>query len=208
LSDRLPNVVVVSAPSGTGKSTVLARLLGDLPRIRFSVSHTTRPPRPGETDGVQYHFVGRSAFEEAVGAGRFLEWAKVHGELYGTSRAEYDRAVAEGLDLLLDLDVQGAAQLRLKLAGTVTVFILPPSFRDLEQRLRRRGQDDEETIRRRLATAREEVGLYTEYDYTLVNDDLTRCVGDLKAIIRAAGCRTAGVDPTARRIVDTFFPKE
>jgi guanylate kinase len=208
LSERVPNVIVVSAPSGTGKSTVLARVLAELPRLRFSVSHTTRPPRRGETDGVQYHFVGRAGFEEAVRAGRFLEWAEVHGELYGTSRAEYDRAVAEEVDLLLDLDVQGAAQLRMKLDGTVTVFVLPPSFADLERRLRGRAQDDEETVRRRLATAREEVGLYGEYQYTIVNDDLERCVLDLKSIIRAARCRTSGVDGAARRIVATFEPKE
>lgn len=196
--------MVVSAPSGAGKSTVLERVLRELSGIRFSVSHTTRPPRPGETDGVQYHFVTREAFGELIRKDLLLEWADVHDHRYGTARSEYDKAVEEGVDLLLDLDVQGAAQIRLKLPECVSVFIFPPSYQVLEERLRGRGHDDEATIRRRLDAALEEMSLYAEYDYAVVNDDLDRCVEDLKAVIRAARCRTSRMEGPAGLILGTF----
>lgn len=204
MSSAWPNAIVVSAPSGSGKSTVLSRVLRELPGIRFSVSHTTRPPRPGETDGVEYHFVGRPDFEAFRDRGRLLEWAEVHGHLYGTAREEYERAQRDGVDLLMDLDVQGAAQVRLKVPEAVTVFILPPSYADLERRLRGRGQDDETVIRRRLEAAREEMELFETYDHTLVNDDLEGCVEDLKSVIRAARRRTRGMLDAARRVIGTF----
>jgi len=204
LSEWLPNVIVVSAPSGAGKSTVLGRVLREISGIRFSVSHTTRAPRPGEIDGVEYHFVDRAGFERLISERTFLEWADVHGERYGTARTEYERAVADGVDLLLDLDVQGAAQARLAFADAVTIFIMPPSFQVLEARLRGRGQDDDATIRRRLEAAREEASLYREYQYVLFNDDLDKCVEALESVIRAARCRTSRVDAAARRILDTF----
>jgi guanylate kinase len=207
LSERLPNVIVVSAPSGAGKSTVLKRILEELPGIRFSVSHTTRPVRPGETDGVHYHFVSTEAFARLKAAGRMLEWADVHGHQYGTGYAEYERAQAEGVDLLLDLDVQGAAQVRVKIRDAVSVFILPPSFQVLERRLRGRGSEPELVIARRLAASEEEAGLYREYDYTLVNDDLDRCADSLKCVIRAARCRTSRVAAQAGAILDTFKNK-
>ena len=151
---------MVSGPSGAGKSTILSRVLEEMGNLRFSVSHTTRAPREGETEGVQYHFVDRPTFEDMRDRGLFLEWAEVHGELYGTSRAEYDRAATDGVDLLLDLDVQGAAQVRKAFPDAVTVFILPPSYTELERRLRGRGAENEGNFRRRLQAAGEELSLY------------------------------------------------
>jgi guanylate kinase len=204
LSSARPNAIVVSAPSGSGKSTVLSRVLRELPGLRFSVSHTTRPPRAGEQNGVDYHFVDHAVFEDIRARGRLLEWAEVHGQLYGTAHEEYAAAQRDGVDLLLDLDVQGAAQVRLKLPEVVTVFILPPSYADLERRLRGRGQDDEATIRRRLEAAREEMELFDTYDHTLVNEELESCVADLSAVIRGARSRTRGMREAGRRIVETF----
>jgi guanylate kinase len=199
-----PTVIVVSAPSGAGKSTILDRVLKEVDGLRFSVSHTTRPPRADEVEGVHYHFVSRDAFEGLKREGRLLEWAKVHGNLYGTARAEFDAARRDGVDLLLDLDVNGAAQVRTVIHDAVSIFVLPPSFQDLERRLRGRGQDDEEMIRKRLATAAEEVSLYRDYDHLVVNDDLETCVSAVKAVILAARCRTSRMEPRARAILDSF----
>lgn len=199
---------MVSAPSGAGKSTVLARVLSEMDGLRFSVSHTTRPPRPGERDGVEYHFVDDATFARLRDAGLLLEWAEVYGHHYGTGLAELERARQDGVDLLLDLDVQGAAQVREKVGDAVTVFVLPPSYADLERRLRGRGQDDEASIRRRLELARKELGHYSSYDYAIVNDDLDSCVESLKAIIRAARVRVSRMDGRARRILKTFEDEE
>jgi len=204
LSERAPVVIVVSAPSGAGKTTVVARVLREVSGLRFSVSHTTRPPRAGEREGVDYHYIDRPTFERLRADGKLLESAEVHGNLYGTGRAEIERARAEGVDVLLDLDVQGAAQVRERMKDAVTVFILPPSYQELEQRLRRRGQDDEETIERRLAAAAREIGAFENYDYALVNDDFDACVEGLKCIIRAARSRVSAVAERARAICRTF----
>jgi guanylate kinase len=204
LSERQPVIVVVSAPSGAGKSTVLERVLEETPGLRFSVSHTTRSPRPREQDGTHYHFVSPEAFLRLQQAGALLEWAEVHGNLYGTGLAEIDRARAEGRDLLLDLDVKGAEQVRAAIPDAVTVFILPPSFDVLERRLRGRGLDDEATIRRRLAAAGREIDAFVRYDYAIVNEDLDACVAQLKSIVSAARCRVGVVAERAREIERSF----
>lgn len=208
MSERRPSLIVVSGPSGAGKSTILARVLREMDHLRFSVSHTTRPPRNGETSAVDYHFIRREEFEVLRSESGFLEWAEVHGQLYGTSLAEYVRAQEEGMDLLLDLDVQGAEQVRKQFPDAVSVFILPPSYAALERRLRDRGSDDEASFRRRLVAAGEELQLYREYEYAIINEDLEISVESLKAVIRAARCRTSRVDPQAQAILRTFPDKE
>ena len=204
MSERSPSIIVVSAPSGAGKSTVLARVLRQMPGLRFSVSHTTRSPRGGERDGVEYHFVDRPEFERLRAGGDLLEWAEVHGNLYGTGVDEHERARREGKDLLLDVDVQGAAQVRERIPDAVTVFILPPSYQVLEGRLRGRGQDDEPTIQRRLLAAGRELDAFVQYDYAIVNENLETCVEALVSIVRAARCRVSHVAEKARAIESTF----
>ena len=204
MSRRFSNLVVVSGPSGAGKSTVLNRVMAELPELRFSVSHTTRIPRSGEKDGVEYHFVSRREFERLISEGAFLEWAEVHGEMYGTARSEYDRAEREGVDLLLDIDVQGADQVRQKFDDAVTVFVIPPSYQDLERRLRGRGPDDEASFQRRLAVAGREMSHFRKYQYAIVNVDLSASVDALKTIVRAARLRTSRVAETAEKILSTF----
>jgi guanylate kinase len=201
-------MIVVSGPSGAGKTTVLNRVMAELEDIQFSVSHTTRVPRPGEKDGVEYHFVTRREFERLISEGEFLEWAEVHGELYGTARTEYDRASRQGVDLLLDIDVQGADQVTQKFDDAVTVFMIPPSYQDLERRLRGRGPDDEASFARRLAVAGQEMAYFRKYQYAIVNVDLTASVEALKTIVRAARLRTSRVAETAEKILSTFHIKE
>jgi guanylate kinase len=180
---------VVSAPSGTGKTTVVERLVRRIPGLEQSRSYTSRPVRDGELDGVDYNFISRDAFEEMVQQDAFLEWANVFGHFYGTGRRETDERLLAGADVVLVIDVQGARQVRAYLPNAIAVFVLPPSFEVLEQRLRGRCRDDEETIRRRLATARTEVAAAVSYDYVVVNDDLDRCVREIGAIVAAERAR-------------------
>jgi guanylate kinase len=205
-SDGTPRglLVVVSAPSGTGKTTVVDRLVATYPRLDRSRSYTSRPPRPGEADGVDYNFVSREAFEAMVRRDEFLEWAEVFGNLYGTGRRETETRLATGEDLVLVIDVQGARQVRRQVASAIGVFVLPPSFEALEERLRRRSQDAEEVIRRRLATARVEIAAVSEYDYVVVNDDRDRCVGELAAIVTAERARLSRRRSVVEPIVGTF----
>jgi guanylate kinase len=204
LSEREPILFVLSAPSGTGKSSLVARLTAEVPGLRFSVSHATRAPRPGERDGVQYHFVDRARFEDLIAEDAFLEWAVVYGDLKGTSRAEVERARAVGADLLLDVDVQGAEQVRARCPGAVSVFLLPPSAPEMERRLRGRAQDPPESIERRLGDAWREVGCWRDFDYVVVNDDLAEAAAAVSAVVRAERQRRGRMAARAAAIAATF----
>ena len=185
-------LLTLCSPSGAGKTTLTRFLLEELPDLAFSVSHTTRPPRGNEVDGADYHFVDRATFEAMVSEGRFAEWAKVHGNLYGTSLDELDRARAAGkTGIVFDIDYQGARQLRARLPEVVSVFVLPPSMEELERRLRGRGTDADDVIARRLAKAREEISHYGFFDYVVVNDDLDEAKKAVLAIARAERARRA-----------------
>lgn len=178
--------LVLSAPSGAGKTTLIRRLCAEFPGLGYSVSCTTRKPRANEVDGKDYIFLSRQDFEQRRLAGEFAEWAEVHGNLYGTPLAPVREMLAEGRDALFDIDVQGAAQLKLNLDNAAFIFILPPSMRELERRLRFRGEDDEDTISRRLANARRELCEATWYDALIVNDDLDAAYDRLRSAYVAA----------------------
>jgi guanylate kinase len=185
------NLFVIAAPSGGGKTTLTRALLEREPGIRLSVSYTTRPPRPGERDGADYHFVTAERFMALKAAGEFLEHAHVHGNWYATSATWLKAEVASGRDVLLEIDWQGAAQVRKLVPDSVHAFILPPSLESLERRLVTRGQDDSETIARRLNAAREEIRHCGEFDYVIINQDFASAVDDLAAIVRTARLRSA-----------------
>jgi guanylate kinase len=176
---------IVSAPSGAGKTSLVKALIDAMPQVRVSVSHTTRAMRPGEVDGVNYHFVDRQHFAELLEHNDFLEHAEVFGNLYGTSQRALQRTLAEGYDLILEIDWQGAQQVRRLMPQAKSVFILPPTQEALRQRLTNRGQDSEEIIERRMREAVSEMSHYVEYDYLVINDDFAHALDDLKAIFRA-----------------------
>jgi guanylate kinase len=199
---------VVSAPSGTGKTTVVERLVQVVPDLGLSRSYTSRAARTGETDGVDYNFITRQRFEEMVVADAFLEWADVFGNLYGTCADDAEREISAGRDLVLVIDVQGARKGRAHGLPMIGIFVLPPSFEILEQRLRGRSQDDEAAIARRLITARAEVGAVREYDYVVVNDALNACVDRLRAIVLAERARLASMAAQIEGIVSSFVRKE
>ena len=197
---------IVSAPSGTGKTTLVAQLVKAVPDLVVSRSYTSRPPRPGEADGVDYNFVGDHRFTALVDAGGFVEWATVFGYRYGTGRADTERHRRAGRDVVLVIDVQGARQVREHCPDAIAIFVLPPSFDVLEQRLRRRSGGDvgERQIRRRLAAARREVAASERYDYLVVNDRVDRCVAQLRSIVVAERARTPVVDDAVTDVVAAF----
>jgi guanylate kinase len=182
--------LILSSPSGAGKTTLFNRLRGEFPRLRFSVSHTTRKPRPTEVDGREYHFVDRDAFEAMIGQAAFAEYAEVHGNLYGTSKHEIDLARAQAADgVLFDVDYQGARQIKATFPEAIGVFVLPPSLAELERRLRGRGTEDAMTTERRLSAAKAEIAHYGFFDYVIVNDDIEKAYGKLRGILLAERCR-------------------
>lgn len=191
-------VIVVSAPSGGGKTSLCEEAVRRIPDLVHSVSFTTRPPRSHEVNGRDYYFVNEATFERMVQAGDFSEWASVHDHLYGTSKRLLEANMAAGKDVILDVDVQGAAQLRQQYPEGVFVFMLPPSWDMLEERLRARRSDAPEEIERRLKKAREEIKYFNEYEYVIINDVLERAVGDLCAIIAGERCRSFRLDPQVR----------
>jgi guanylate kinase len=201
---RPGSVIVISAPSGAGKTTLVTRLLRSLPGLCFSVSHTTRGPRSGEREGREYFFVSRRLFQGMVRRGEFVEWAEVHGHLYGTSWKALRRAQSDGHDVLLDIDVQGYRQVRRRLPEAVSVFVLPPSYEELERRLRRRHSDVPEEIARRLRDARREARRWREYDFLIVNDALESADRALLAVVMAARTRRVVQQQRAREIVNSF----
>lgn len=188
-------LLVLSAPSGTGKTTLARRLLAELPDAIFSISVTTRQPRGREQDGVDYHYVDVAAFQDRIERGEFVEWAEVHGHFYGSSQAVVDEARTKKGVAIFDIDVQGGLAIKRKHPDTVRVFVLPPSLEELERRLRERGTDAEDTIRRRMLAARSEIERgAASYDYILVNDDFDRAYRDLRSVVVAELCRRGRVD--------------
>ena len=185
------NLFIVAAPSGAGKTTLVHLLLENDPQIGVSISHTTRLPRPGEEDGREYHFIDVPAFLEKIARNEFLEWAEVHGNYYGTSKRWIETEMASDRDVLLEIDWQGAQQVRKAFPQAIGVFVLPPSMAILQARLSGRGTDPEEVIARRIAAARDEMRHVDEFDYVIINDGLQQAAGDLQAIVRAARLRYA-----------------
>jgi guanylate kinase len=200
----MTTIFIISAPSGSGKSTLVSRLLNEITRLTFSVSYTTRKPRGAEVDGQAYHFIENDEFERRLADNEFLEHAGVFGNYYGTHRDALEHARKDGNDLVLDIYVQGAAQLKERIPDAVSIFILPPSREILEQRLRARSQDREEVILRRLADAAREIRDYRLYDYVLVNRDLDLAAETLKAIVNAERVRRIRVEEEIRPILATF----
>ena len=197
-------LVVVSSPSGGGKGTLIRRALKAVPDLGYSVSFTTRPPRTGEVDGRDYHFVSVERFNQMIAASHFLESARVHGNLYGTSHVEIERELNEGHDILLEIDVQGAAIVRRLAPDAVSIFILPPSFEVLRERLVRRRSEDPEDLALRLRNARSEVDRYREFQYVVINDDAERAAGLLASIIYAERARRERQEQVAQRVLATF----
>ena len=201
----MTTVFIISAPSGSGKSTLVGHLMHEVDRLMFSVSYTTRQPRGHEREGESYHFIGREEFEAKIAADEFLEYACVYGkDYYGTHRSVLDKARAAGKDLVLDIDVQGARQLKSKIPEAVTVFILAPSREILEQRLRARGEDSDAVIERRLQQAEQEIRNYDQYDYVLINNEVNESAARLAAVVRAERIRRTRIEDKIRPILETF----
>ena len=195
---------VVSSPSGGGKGTLIQRVLKQVPNLSYSVSYTTRAPRNGEIDGREYFFVTTEQFEKMVAGNEFLEWAVVHSKLYGTARQQVVREISEGHDIILEVDVQGAASVRALLADAVSIFILPPSFEVLKQRLQARGTDSPEELDLRLRNAPMELKDYSAFQYVILNDDLDRAANQMTAIVHAERARLSRQESKVRRVVEAF----
>ena len=200
MSNDRPLLLIISSPSGAGKTTLTARLLAEVKGLTFSISHTTRKPRQNETDGKEYHFVSRKEFEDLIADGAFLEWAEVHGNLYGTSKAEIERRKGDR-GIVFDIDHQGARQIKCAAPDAVAVFILPPSMAVLEQRLRGRASEDEDTVQKRFGVALREIEHYGLFDYVLVNEELEEATKQLVSIFRAEECRRHRAARHAERLL-------
>lgn len=193
-------IFVVSAPSGAGKTSLCKRVVDIFPDLRHSISYTTRPPRLGETDGVDYHFVSEEKFLKMVEKDEFVEWAVVHGNRYGTAEASLRKHEKEGIDVILDIDVQGARQIRKRLGRGVYIFVLPRFPEELEKRLRGRGTENEEDIKARLSNARKEMEQIANYDYIVINDLFENAAERLKSIIAAERCKRDAVLPQVKEV--------
>ena len=203
----MTSVFIISAPSGSGKSTLVSRLMTVVENLTFSVSYTTRKPRSDEVDGKAYHFIDRDQFQARIARGEFLEYAEVFGNYYGTHQTALQIAENKGKDLVLDIDVQGAAQLKERIPDAVTIFVLAPSLEILEQRLRSRSLDSDEVISRRLADAAREIRDYSRYDYVLINENLELAAETLQSIVRAERVRRIRIEEKIRPILATFGQK-
>ncbi len=199
---------VVSSPSGGGKGTLIQHVLKKVPNLSYSVSFTTRTPRNGEVNGREYFFVSREDFEAMVAAGEFLEWAHVHGKLYGTAGKQVAQEIAEGRDIILEVDVQGAASVRTLMADSVSIFILPPSFEVLKERLRARGTDSAEELDLRLRRAPFELKDYSAFEYVILNDDVDRAANQMAAIIHAERARLRRQEKQVRQVVEAFTTED
>jgi guanylate kinase len=198
------NVYIVSAPSGSGKTTLLQHLLRTFQDLKFSVSHTTRQPRSGERHGVDYFFTDRNSFLRMVDEGEFLEWTEYQGQLYGTTRSFVQEQIESGSDVILDIDVRGAREVKARISEAIAVFVLPPSFRELERRLRFRMQETDDSIFRRLEIAKGEILFYRDYDYIVVNDVLENSIQLLEAIVRSGRAAPARQQARIEEIIASF----
>ncbi len=199
------SLYIVAAPSGAGKSTLVNALLNRERGIKLSISYTSRGPRPGEQDGVHYHFVSSATFMEMVDRGEFFEYAIVHGDLKGTARSAVEQQLAQGVDVLLEIDYQGARLVRHLMPDAISIFILPPSREELERRLRSRAQDSEAVIKRRLNGSRAEIGHAHEFDYIIVNEDFERALEDLSTIVHASRLRQRVQSAHLKTLVDRLL---
>jgi guanylate kinase len=198
------NLYIVSAPSGSGKTTLLQHLLRSFDDLKFSVSHTTRPPRQGEKDAVDYYFTDRTTFMRMVDRGEFLEWAEFNGQLYGTTRAFVEEQIGAGRDVILDIDVQGAKQVKNTIKDATAIFILPPSFEELKRRLTDRMLESDDVIRRRLEIAKREILYYRDYDYIIINDILENSIRLLESIIRSGTAKPRRQQSRIEEIIASF----
>ena len=205
----LGNLYILSAPSGAGKSSLINALLADLPckEVRLSISHTTRNPRPAEEDGVHYYFTTHAEFEALIEKDHFLEWAEVFDNYYGTSLPMIEKSLEQGVDVFLDIDWQGARQIRQKVPNVKTIFILPPSREELKNRLVGRGQDSEETIAKRMAEAESEMSHYNEFDYVIVNEDFQQALAELKAILTAERLKLSSQEIRHKALIEQLLAK-